>query len=171
MRIARISFPLGVVALVGLSVAACFHRIWAVDFWWQYATGRLVLSQGWPAVDVFSYTAAGQPWIELRWLFCVVQASVMDGLGTPALQVLLWLSVVAAFTLVTWPHASPRVRAFVPLVVGVALLTSAQRFLMRPELVTFVMFATFLLVLDRHRRAASRWIWALPFLQLPPQGT
>jgi hypothetical protein len=166
MNLDRVLFVLAVIGLVLLSAAACFHEIWAVDFWWQYATGRLVARDGWPSVDVFSYTASGASWIELRWLFCLVQAGVMDRFGPVGVQVLVWLAVLAAFTLVTLPEAGRRTRAFVGPVVAVALLCASLRFLERPELVSFVLLGAFLLVLDRDRRRPGRSIWVLPRLQV-----
>ena len=64
-----------------LLTAAAFRKIWGADFWWQYATGRLVAEQGIPHQDVFSYTMSGQPWIELRWLYCLVLYHLKEMLG------------------------------------------------------------------------------------------
>ena len=61
-----------VVAAFLLLTAASFRKVWGADFWWQYATGRFVAEHGIPREDVFSYTMTGQPWIEMRWLYCYV---------------------------------------------------------------------------------------------------
>ena len=47
-----------------------------------------VEEHGWPILDVFSYTAVDRPWIELHWLFEVVQYRLMASVG-PASVVLL----------------------------------------------------------------------------------
>src|SRR5258708_2794352 len=51
------------------------------DYWWHTRTGQLIAQTGAiPHVDVYSFTAAGQPWIAHEWLteliFYVVQAHV-----------------------------------------------------------------------------------------------
>ena len=86
-------------AAVGLlSLAASLRRIWAADFWWQYATGRVIAESGWPVHDLFSFTMPDAPWIELRWLFCLGEYLLMESLGAPSLVVLKWLLVVSALS-------------------------------------------------------------------------
>jgi len=39
------------------------------DLWWHLANGRLMIAMGgWPHVDVYSFSAAGHPWIMHEWL-------------------------------------------------------------------------------------------------------
>ncbi len=43
-------------------------RVWCPDVWWHLATGRWMVENGQiPATDPFSFTAAGQPWIDVNW--------------------------------------------------------------------------------------------------------
>jgi len=149
-----------------LSIAACFRRVWGVDFWWQYRTGRYVVEHGWPSVDVFSYTVAGEPWIELRWLYCLAQYVIVERLGVEALVALKWLAILAAFALVTVPVLRARPLPATSLVLSVAILATSQRFFVRPELVTYVLFGLFVLIVRRYRSNRTRWIWALPVLQI-----
>jgi len=158
------------VATVGsvgaLAAAACCRRIWATDLWWQYATGRLVAAGGWPTVDPFTYTAAGAPWIEMRWLYCLALYELMRSLGPAAVVVVKTLAVGMAFALVTLPRVRRAGAVAAGAVVLVGLLAASDRLLVRPELVTWVLFGAFLFVLDRQRTRGGRGIWLLPALQL-----
>ena len=165
----RIDRGLAVAAVTGvvlLSFAACFRRIWAADFWWQYAAGRLVAESGWPSTDVFSFTATGAPWVELRWLFCWVQYRVMTVAGPEALVVLKWLAVVAAFTAVSLPVARRKNVVALSITLTIALLASSQRFFVRPELATYAFFGLYVWLLHRHRRSGGRLIFILPLVQV-----
>ena len=42
----------------------CRNPIRPNDFWWHLKVGEIIAATGQiPAADVFSYTAAGQPWL------------------------------------------------------------------------------------------------------------
>ena len=154
------------VSVALLATAACLRRVWATDFWWQFATGRFVAEHGWPRADVFSYTAPGAEWIEMRWLYCLAQYEVMEHLGPPALIALKWLVVSLAFGLVALPFARRTSAVAASAVLAPAILASTQRLLLRPELVTWLFFGAFVVVLDVHRRRGGRWIYLLPLLQI-----
>lgn len=56
-------------AAVGLVVgAACLRSISAPSFWGALAAGRAILAEGLPRTDTWTFTTAGQPWIDVRWL-------------------------------------------------------------------------------------------------------
>ncbi len=153
-------------AVALLLVAAATRRIWGADFWWQWATGRWVSEHGIPHLDVFSYTAAGRPWIEMRWLYCWALFRWTSALGFPAAVVAKVVALLAAFGLVTRSVLERNGRAVAALALSVAVLASTQRFYVRPEIFTYLMFAVFVWVLERHRRRGGRWVWALPALQV-----
>ena len=115
---------------------------------------------------MLSYTAAGEPWIEMRWLFCLLQYLTMEGLGPAALLLLKWLAVVVGFGTVVLAVVRRRTLVCTGLVLGLALLASSQRFLVRPELVSFALFGSFVFIVDRWRRRGGRTIWLLPLLQV-----
>src|SRR5262249_34105655 len=51
-------------------------------------------------------------------------------------------------------------------VLPVAILTASIRFFERPELVTYLLLATFVAVIERHRRRPTNLVWCLPILQV-----
>ncbi len=74
---------------------------YSTDTWIALAAGRqIVTSPQFPQRDTFSYTFAGQPWINQNWLSHVVLWLAYDRLGPDATVILHWLTGAALFTLV-----------------------------------------------------------------------
>ena len=42
------------------------------DIWWHLAAGRALVQEGWLAADIFTFTAAGQSWVNVHWLYQVM---------------------------------------------------------------------------------------------------
>src|SRR5215831_16285045 len=65
------------------------HPLADFDIWWHLRAGQLILETGRvPRVDVFTYTNAGRPWIDLYWLYQVALALVFRAGGGSALVLL-----------------------------------------------------------------------------------
>ena len=155
-------------ALALFFLAKALQQIWIADIWWQLATGRSIVATGsLPRHDIFSYTAFGSPWIELRWLYCVLLYAGWVA-GGAALLVIAQAVVVAAALAVAVAR-SHRVLVTAPGVCALALAlgTVGTRFVVRPEIATYLLVLVFLEQLDRMGR--GRWprgLWALPVLQV-----
>ncbi len=161
----------GLVLAAGLSILllitlASFRRIWEVDFFWQYETGRIVAEHGPPRVDTLSYVSAGRPWVEMRWMYCLLLYGWVQLAGYSGAVAAKWLVIVASFALVIasapWRNAKGTVCTILP----IAILASTQRFFVRPELASFLFFSLFLWVIARHRQGSVRILYALPVLQV-----
>ncbi len=134
------------------------------DFWWHLRTGQLIAETGaLPAHDVFSYTAAGQPWFVEEWLSELVMywlyaaggyATLVAGFSliiTGAYFVLyrlllglgvdrtLSLAIVAWTAIVRWAHWAPR-----------------------PQLITVLFFSITLYLLFSYKHRGKARIWLLP---------
>lgn len=160
---------LGAVALMAAFVllgVAALRQLWATDLGWQLATGRLVLADGPPQAEALSWTHAGAPWIELRWLWCAAIAALWSGPGPAAISWLAWALHTAAFALVTTARLRRAPLAAAALVLVLAVLAASQRLFARPEAVTGLMVAAFLVVLDSDRRRPGWLVWLLPALQV-----
>jgi hypothetical protein len=164
-RVDRALAVVVIVALVILLITTSTRRIWGSDYWWQYATGRHVLQHGPPKVDVFSYTAAGEPWIELRWLFCAGLYTVASRLGPEAVTLFGTAVLAASFALAATAARGPSV-FFTGAVLAAAMLAASLRFFVRPELATFFFLALFAWLGEHFRRTGSRRIYLLPLLQV-----
>jgi hypothetical protein len=125
-------------------LAFLVHELYSLDVWWQVAIGRdIIRTSAIPFVDRFAVAALGQPYHDSHWLFQVVLAAadrLFGIVGAQFVMVALWgLALLLC-------HRS--IRAWVPGVPGAILLflaamASMERFLPRPEVVTFVGISTF----------------------------
>jgi hypothetical protein len=128
------------------------------DYWWHVRTGQLIAQTGSiPRVDVFSFTAAGQPWIAHEWLtelgFALVQSRfgyVGNVLGMGLLGGLAALALFA--TCRRWGVGE------LPAVVLVlwAFGMSLGSFGVRPQGMTRVLLTLSVLVLTIYRQHRDR---------------
>lgn len=159
-------FALIAVALLFLSLS--IQAIWGQDIWWQLGVGRWITENGrLPDRDVFSYTAADAEWIELRWLYCVL-AYYGWQVGGPNLLILCQVLILAAAYLIV-AAAARRTLSSLPVVLTFVLgiCAASGRFVVRPELVSFLFIPIYLFLLESAARGnARRTIWLLPLLQV-----
>jgi hypothetical protein len=157
----------GLCGLIALFLAFSIQKIWDVDLWWQIRTGQWIADhRSVPSHDVFSYTATDHPWIEMRWLYCLF-AYAGWSVGGPALLILCKTAALAVcFLILVWDiRAVGRTLAGI-VVITLAITAASGRFVVRPELVTFVCLSVFLVVLDRRKaRGGGGPAWILVALQ------
>ncbi len=141
-----------------LALAVALVAIWflslrnATDFdlGWHLANGRHladgVLLGG---VDVYSWTAAGAPWVAHEWLTEVVMAALVDASGPTALSAAIALVVAVAFGLVAW-RLRRRSIGYPATIVTIALGFAGTLVSMgvRPQLLELLYLAATLLVVD-----------------------
>lgn len=133
-----------------LFVAALqIHRLDDVDTWWHLATGRLIAARGaLPAVDPFSYTAAGAPWINRQWLFELGLYGLWR-LGGPQAVILGTGALFVAAFACAWRLARRHLPAWAAaIIVFLAAEAAVERFTARPEAATLCLLAVELLLLD-----------------------
>lgn len=172
-RAARVFGALAAVAFFALVGAFCLTRITDGDLFSHLASGDLILGTGKvPRADPFSYTAPGQRWIDLPWLFQTALSWVHARGGLRALTALVAAPVLALFAIL---YVRGRRLAGISAVLGVlvvAALACQERFLTRPDPVSWVLLAIVLAALDRalasgERRQRRRILWiVLPAVHL-----
>jgi tetratricopeptide (TPR) repeat protein len=160
-RLARRLF----LVLAGIAVVYAFlaalHTLSDPDLGWQMATGRwIVQHHRIPSTDVFSYTAAGAPWI-----YPVAAEVFFYGvylLGGYAL--LSWLgAIVCAGTIALLLRRGSAVTAAIAIV---AIPAIAERTVPRAEMFTVLLFAAYLSLLwEHHQTGRARLLW-LPLLMI-----
>jgi tetratricopeptide (TPR) repeat protein len=158
-------------SLAGLAaffLAFSIQYIWAADLWWQLRTGQWIVSHfAFPAHDVFSYTAADHPWIEMRWLYCVLAYLAWQAGGATLLILGQTAVLAAAFIVLAHPSRRAAVTPMGILLVALAVWAASGRFVVRPELVSYLMLPVFLVMLEAVRGGRlKRAGLALPLLQV-----
>jgi hypothetical protein len=143
------------------------------DIWWQLLSGRWMIENG--AIthkDVFSFTMAGRPWINVKWLYEIFIALIEKGLGPEG--VLLLQAVVNV--VIVWllyrtltalgKHTN---KAFTLFAAAMSLLLflaiNEYRMAGRPEMISHLMCTLFLYILWRNPGFEWKKIWWLIPLQ------
>src|SRR5262245_64047235 len=121
-------------SVFALFLALSIQKIWNVDIWWQLRTGQWILEhRAFPRLDEFSYTVRDHPWIELRWVFCVVAYLGWQAGGHTLLIIAQAVMIAASFGIIirsTQPAAFT-VPGSIALALGVC--AGASRYVVRPE--------------------------------------
>lgn len=135
------------------------------DTWWHLRAGQWIIeNRAIPRVDSFSYTRAGMPWQYPGWLVEGVMYGLFRAGGLGALN--LWTAGMVALAFVfVWRTLSggPFLRAFV---VILGATTSGVYWAARPYLVTFVLTAVFVWILENYRWRGIDRLWWLPLLMV-----
>lgn len=153
-------YVLGAVALIYAFLAG-LKTIAEFDLGWQMATGRWIVQHHQiPSTEVFSYTAAGQPWIYPVGSGLIFYATYLLGgyallsflaaaacAGTVALLLRRGSAVSAALTILA-----------VPLI--------ASRATPRAEVFTLVLFAATLSLVWQQHETGDASLWLLPVLMI-----
>ncbi|MFP5377842.1 MAG: hypothetical protein ACLGIO_13825 [Acidimicrobiia bacterium] len=128
------------------------------------ATGRLILSDGIPRSDPFSFTAAGEPWTVYSWLASTLMALAERAGGGNAIQ-LGRAGLTCGLAVLAWVLSRPagvlagRILAVAPvLVVGTSAWTE------RPLLFSLVIMAVVVLLAERDQAPPwlvlpVMWVW------------
>ena len=154
------------VSVPAVALLLCCSPLADFDVWWHLRTGQLTLETGAvPRVDLFTYTNAGRPWIDVYWLYQIGLAIVYRA-GGASLLVLLkaaaGVGIVGLSMLGRRPdhRAWPWALAWLP-----GLLMVSGRLSERPEAVSLVLLTAYLVLLARAPRT-PRGLWLLPALQI-----
>jgi hypothetical protein len=135
------------------AAVASFCNVRSPDLWWHLKTGEWIWqNRAVPHSDVFSYTAAGQPWISHEWLFGLLSyglhyATGIEGVVT-AKAILVVLILALSARVCRLRGAPPGVTT---LILAGAYAVSRMRFTERPELLSIPLAIVFLLAYERSR--------------------
>ncbi len=167
VRVQRVLATLAVLLLLVLAAQVSIQRIRSFDYWQHLRTGALIAETGSvPRTDPYTYTVLGARWIDPHWLHQLGVYGLFSAGGHDAVvfgKLALVLAVLALLAPIGWRRARPAVT-----LLGLALLlvVASNRVMPRPELPTFVLLATQLLLLDRWLRHGGRALWLVVPLQL-----
>jgi tetratricopeptide (TPR) repeat protein len=137
-------------AVLALAAVFCLSPLAEVDFYWHLLAGRQILETGHPPrADTFTYTSAGLPWTDLHWLFQVGVAGIERHAGFTALDALKIVLVTGAFAAAIAAAAARRATAAAAALAVPGIVAAQERFLLRPEIVSFALLGVVLLILAR----------------------
>ncbi len=162
-----------VAALFLLVLALCTTFLTDTDLYWHLATGDLIRRTGHvPRAEPFSFTVIGHRWVDVHWLF-QAGLSLLHGMGgTRALELLRAAVILGVFAFL---FRRCRRAAGTTTVVAVLLLVTLacqERFLVRPEIVSWALMLAVLSALEKALDAGGRLprarllFAALPALQI-----
>jgi hypothetical protein len=134
------------------------------DEWWHIALGRLILSNGIPATEPFSFVATQHPWVEQQWLYEVLLATLVrlggDGLASLVLGLVGSLALLVAALSV--PRSARISRGWAAAAMLLGGLMAGMAMGVRAETVSALGVALTLLIVVRWREG-NRWVvWLLP---------
>jgi hypothetical protein len=136
------------------------------DMWWHLETGQVILENGIPRHDIFSYTVPDHEWITHEWLSEVIMWLGWDVAGLPGLIILF----AAANTLTFWLiyrrcRGRPYLAAFVVLLAAIA---SSMVWGARPQMFNLLFTAAYIYLIEgvRQRTLSKRALLWLPLLSM-----
>lgn len=150
-----------------LAVLAAASPIRNYDYWWHLATGSWIVDNASiPHQDLFSFTAAGAPWIDHEWLYQVLAFAGHRTIGPAGLVVVKILLVLAlCVLLIRQLMREGHGPAGAAVLLAPALLGASFRFDVRPELVTLLLMpAIICMIMEARRRDRARSLLAIPLL-------
>lgn len=141
------------------------------DIWWQLLSGRWMLDNG--AVtrtDVFSYTMAGTPWVNVKWLYEVWIAFLEKGLGPHGVMLLQALVNVAIVYLLLrlmlflTRHIGRQMSTLYSVVAALLFLVASEfRMAGRPEMISHLLTVVYIFILWRSDNYNwKRILWLIP---------
>jgi hypothetical protein len=157
----RISAEVAFASIFGAAVFASV--LWAsavlgdADTLWHITTGDWILAHGAvPAVDTFSYTAVGRPWMAHEWLSEVILALAYRAAGWDGLMVLTAAAAGATVGIVAFYVRRHMRIDIAAMLVLLTIACGGQSLLSRPHLIALPLLAfwTMALVSARTRGAA-----------------
>lgn len=149
------------------AIAALIAGLQTVDLTYHLRAGADIVATGAiPAMDAWTFTAAGAPWTDQQWGAQVIFALVYQTAGWTGLVLLraaLYVAIFGSLFLIC-RRRGLGVRAAAWLTLG-AFLVSSPALALRPQLLGMALFAAMLLLLTERRRN-PRWLWLAPVLVL-----
>jgi hypothetical protein len=127
------------------------------DFGWHLRVGQMMISQGIPRIDPFSYTMPTFPWVDHGRLSDVAIAWLYPKIGMPGLAAILALlatgALIIAVPMGLWSMA------LVPFLLGIGVFV--VRFGVRPQVEDWL-FAAICLRISTNEGLWKKWKWLVP---------
>jgi len=158
---------LAVLGVFGLAVSLSVYQELMEDVPWHLKIGQWIWQHhAVPQVDFYSFTRAGQEWLDAQWLFQIICYLSYEFLGEPGITALT-LTLTLLLLLVSLAAVPGRVPWGLRSLAGVVFLLSlSSRLACRPELLSFLCMALLFFFLERALRGRTRFLIAVPLVQV-----
>jgi len=152
------------IILLGL-FAMAVRPVTDPDVWWHLKTGELISSTHHvPHTDPFSFTRAGQPWVNHEWLSDWLIFRIYTAVGLAGLDI-LFAGVLAAALFIVFLRSAGR-----PFLAGLfticGAVASAPSWGVRPQMISLLLASMFLWILERTERHPRAAWWMPPIMLL-----
>ncbi|MGC9004573.1 MAG: hypothetical protein ACP5KZ_07740 [bacterium] len=125
-----------------------FTIIPGVDTFWQVKTGEVIVKQGIPHQDIFSYTAQGEKWVVHEWLSDVIFHFIYK-INPNLLLIFKGVTIALAFLILAFICLEEL--ALLPVLVLLLSATASRIFFdVRPQIFSYLFFALLLFLLYRN---------------------
>jgi tetratricopeptide (TPR) repeat protein len=150
--------------IIALAFLISLHTLTDTDIFWHLKTGQIIFeTHHVPSRDLFSFTRAGEEWIDSQWLFQVIIYGLYKTTGYSGMILFGAILTSLTWTIILLPVFRSRKYFGAALLALVALLASSNRIKVRPEAFTFLYLSLELYLLESFRRGKK---WAIYFLPL-----
>ena len=171
---ARRPFPLpGPVAIAVVVLGVLLYSAflskgpWDSDYYWHVTTGELIANGQFPRTDPFSFTWFGMPWTLHEWLSELLIFRLVDSIGyMGAVYVFAFIPGIAMGILAFSLHRLGLRTAAVVAAISFSALLVIPYATLRPQALSWIMFAILMGGLVHLRPDRARWLLALPPLFL-----
>ncbi len=166
--------PLSAASRVGLILTFVLigllsvRQIGSLDIGFHLKSGEFILqNHTWPRTDPFTYTLRDHPYIDTSWGYQAIIATVFRLGGAGGIVLFHAALVLAVFVLL---YRTARLRPVDPTILVLLFLVGGlaceMRFEARPELMSWLLLAGLLLLLERRACGLTAPVWIVPLLFL-----
>jgi hypothetical protein len=149
------------IILLFLGVLA-LRQVGSPDTGFHLATGEYIFEHGFPRHDTFTYTVTDHPYIDTSWAYDALLYLVHSVSGVAGVVLLHVLCVLLTFVVVVrTARLAPGDPVSLVILLLLGVLLSEARLEIRPEIVSYLLLASILFVLQRYAEGASRRLWPL----------
>lgn len=146
--------PCGVLTVLNL------HSVRPEDFWWHLRIGQMIVqNHAIPTVDSFSFTRAGEPWVNQSWLMQILLYLAYHAGKLPLVVAVHAVIVTAGYTLLFRGAARNYGLRMGVLATLCGIALGLPFWQVRPRGITFLCFGLLIYLIEAHRNGRTRQLW------------